>query len=93
MSRVFPAELQQLIQNELAKGIYASEEEVLLHAMRALREREEALQQWRAEIRSRIESLDHGEGVELEDERALREFAEGIKAEGRRTCEADRNSP
>jgi Arc/MetJ-type ribon-helix-helix transcriptional regulator len=93
MSYVFPAELQQLVQNELAKGNYANEDEVLLQAMRALRDREAALQQWRTEIRGRIESLDRGEGVELEDEQALRGFADEIKAEGRRSYEADRNSP
>lgn len=32
-----------------------------------------------------MESLDRGEGIELEDERALREFGEQIKAEGRRS--------
>ena len=93
MSYAFPAELQQLVQNELAKGNYANEDEVLLQAMRALREREEGLQQWRAEIRGRIDSLDRGEGVELADEQALHRFADEIKAEGRRTYEADRNSP
>ncbi len=83
MSYAFPAELQELVQNELAKGNYANEDEVLLQAMRALREREEALQQWRAEIRGRIESFDRGEGIELDDEQALRGFADEIKAEGR----------
>jgi putative addiction module CopG family antidote len=93
MSYAFPSELQQLVQNELAKGNYANEDEVLLQAMRVLREREEAVQQWRAEIRSRIESLDRGQGIELEDEQGLRAFAEEIKAEGRRAYEGDRNSP
>ena len=93
MSYPFPAELQQLVQHELATGNYTSEDEVLLNAMRALRERQEALRQWKAEIQSRIDSLDRGEGIELEDEQALRAFAEEIKAESRRAYEASENSP
>lgn len=57
--------------------------------MKALRDREQVFQQFRAEVQIRIESLDRGEGIELEDEQALREFADEIKAEGRRTWEAD----
>jgi Arc/MetJ-type ribon-helix-helix transcriptional regulator len=93
MSYAFPAELQRLIQNELAMGGYADEDEVLLHAMRALQDRKETLRQWKAEIQDRLESLERGEGIELEDEQALRTFAEVIKAEGRRAYEANRKSP
>ena len=93
MSYAFPLELQQLVQNELATGNYANEDEVLLNAMRALRDRQEALRQWRAEVQSRIDSLDRGEVIELEDEQALRAFAEEIKTEGRRAYEASGNSP
>jgi Arc/MetJ-type ribon-helix-helix transcriptional regulator len=93
MSYIFPTELQQLVQNELATGNYADEDEVLLQAMRALREREAAREQWCAEIQSRIDSLDRGEGIELADEQSLRALAEEIKAEGRRAYEASGNSP
>ncbi|NUQ65439.1 MAG: hypothetical protein HUU20_23470 [Pirellulales bacterium] len=88
----FPAELQQLIQRQLATGNYANEDEVLLEAMNALGEREVRLQQWRAEIQSRIESLDRGEGIELADEQAMRAFAEEIKAEGRRFFDVNRSN-
>ena len=87
MSYPFPAELQQLVDRELSTGSYANEDEVLLEAMRALRERAEAFQQWRAEIQSRIESLDRGEGIVLEDEKALREFADDIQRQGRQCYE------
>jgi Arc/MetJ-type ribon-helix-helix transcriptional regulator len=84
MSYAFTGELQQLVQIELAKGVYASEDELLLVAMKALREREQSYQQLRAEVQARIESLDRGEGIEFEDEAALRAFADEIKTEGRR---------
>lgn len=83
----FPTELQQLVARQLATGNYANEDEVLLDAMNALDEREQLLQQWRRGIQGRIDSLDRGEGIELEDEDALRAFAAGIKAEGRAAYE------
>ncbi|MHB8898286.1 MAG: ribbon-helix-helix domain-containing protein [Thermoguttaceae bacterium] len=89
MSYSFPAELEQLVQRQLASGNYANEDEVLLEAMKALSEREALLQQWKAEIQDRIDSLDRGEGIELEDERALRAFSEKVKNEGRRAYEMD----
>jgi Arc/MetJ-type ribon-helix-helix transcriptional regulator len=93
MCYAYSAELQQLVQHELATGNYASEEEVLMDAMTALRQRKEAIQEWRAEIQDRIASLDRGEGIDLPDEQALRAFAEEIKAEGRRAYEASGNHP
>ena len=81
MSYGFPAELQRLIQNELSTGNYANEDEVLLHAMKALRKREESLDQWRSEIQDRIASLDHGEGIALDSEQGLRAFVDDLKVE------------
>jgi Arc/MetJ-type ribon-helix-helix transcriptional regulator len=93
MSYAFPGELQQLVQSELARGGYASEDELLMVALKALGEREQVFQQLRAEVQSRIDSLDRGEGIELEDEQALREFADEIKAEGRRSLQANQIRP
>ena len=93
MSYAFSGELQQLVQAELAKGVYANEDELLLFALKALREREEDFRRLRAEVQSRIDSLDRGEGIELEDEQALRGFADEIKAEGRRSWEASQKRP
>ena len=43
MSREFPADLQKLVQEEMASGGYASVEDVLRQALVALRERREDL--------------------------------------------------
>jgi Arc/MetJ-type ribon-helix-helix transcriptional regulator len=83
MSYAFPSKLQQLIQDELATGNYVNEDDVLLHAMTALREREESLKLWQAEIQDRIGSLDRGEGIELQNEQALRAFVDEVKSQGR----------
>ena len=93
MSYAFPGELQQIVQSEIAKGVYASEDELLLVALKALREHEQVFQQFRAGVQSRIESLERGEGIELEDEQSLREFADEIKAEGRRSGEPNQKRP
>jgi Arc/MetJ-type ribon-helix-helix transcriptional regulator len=90
MSYAFSGELQRLVETELARGIYANEDELLLVALKSLRDREEEFGQFRAEIQGRIDSLDRGEGIELDDEQALRHFASEIKAEGRRYLEVSR---
>ena len=43
MAYCFPAELQQLVRQELASGSYSSEDELLLEAVRLLHRREEDL--------------------------------------------------
>jgi putative addiction module CopG family antidote len=43
MSYVLPPELERLVKEELATGVYATEDEVLLEAMRALQDRDEAI--------------------------------------------------
>src|SRR5258708_271391 len=87
MSYGFGGELQQLVDDELAKGVFANEDELLVVALKAFRQREEEFDQFKSEVQSRIASLDRGEGVEIEDEQALRTFVDEIKAEGRRDWE------
>jgi hypothetical protein len=90
MSYGFTGELQQLIQSELAKGVFGSEDELLVVALKAFRQREDDFEQLKSEVQSRIESLDRGEGIELVGEQELRAFIDDIKAEGRRELEAAR---
>jgi hypothetical protein len=88
MSYAFTGELQQLVQSELAKGVFADEDELLVVALKVFRDREEAYQELKTEVQGRIESLDRGEGIELEGDEELRAFIDEIKAEGRRELEA-----
>jgi antitoxin ParD1/3/4 len=80
MAHVFPPDLERLVQQELATGKYKSEDEVLLEAMRLLRDRETHLQQFRKNLRARLDRLDRGEGTELDDE-SLAAFLDEIEAE------------
>lgn len=43
MAYCFPPELDRLVREELATGAYASEEDLLLEAMRALQDRNETI--------------------------------------------------
>lgn len=69
-------ELQTLIQQEFATGQYGSQDEVLVRAVRLLRERREKLDGLRQEIEPALARLDRGEGIPLD--------MEAIKAEARR---------
>jgi putative addiction module CopG family antidote len=68
MSYAFPADVQQLIAGRMATGGYATEEDVLRDALRALAEEEEDIAAVRdavAEFRSGDAGLPLGEAFEL----------------------------
>jgi Arc/MetJ-type ribon-helix-helix transcriptional regulator len=93
MSYGFPPELQQIVSQGLATGNYASEDELLLEAVRLLRQREQDLRNFKAKLEGRLSQLDQGEVIELEGEAALREFFDDIQARGRQRYEASRAAP
>lgn len=59
----FPPELERLVRQQLATGAYTSEEDVLLAAMHALRDRAEAM----AGIQEGLADLDAGRVRSLGD--------------------------
>ena len=63
MSYPFPPMLDRLVREELATGTYHSEDEVLVEAMQALRDRDEAI----AGIREGLSDLDAGRVRLLDD--------------------------
>lgn len=63
MSYAFPPELDQLVRDKMATGEYASADELLLEAMRALVDRDEAI----AGIREGIDDMEAGRIRPLED--------------------------
>jgi len=81
-----PPELRQFVDQELAIGQYHSAEEVICAGLRLLRERR--LYELRRDIQAGLEQLDRGEGIDLEDEQALRAFFDDIKARGRQRLKA-----
>ena len=63
MSYSFPPELDRLVREGLATGEYASEDDLLLEALRALRDRSEAI----AGIREGLADLEAGRVQPLGD--------------------------
>ena len=88
MSHPYPPELQQLLHEGLASGRYQSEEEMLLEAVRLLRQRDTDLDGFKQNLKTRLARLERGEGIELEDDRALRSFFDDIQTRGRQRYEA-----
>jgi Arc/MetJ-type ribon-helix-helix transcriptional regulator len=93
MTYCFPTELQHLVEEELASGSYSSEDELLLEAVRLLHQRQYDLRQFKAQLQTRLDSLDDGDGVELESDVALRAFFDDVQARGLHRCEASRAAP
>jgi antitoxin ParD1/3/4 len=73
-------ELERLVHEKVASGLYTSEDEVIREALRLLKDRDElrllAVEDLRREVQKGLDQLDRGESVFLDPER--------IKAEGRR---------
>ncbi len=88
MSASYSSELAELVKQELATGKYGSEEELLLAAVRSLQERDAWHDEFRRNLRRRLDRLDRGEGIELDDEDALKQFFEDVKSRGRQRLEA-----
>jgi antitoxin ParD1/3/4 len=73
-------EIHTLLQEELATGQYQSTDDVLLTAVRLLRERTQKLDHLRKEIEPALARLDRGEGIPLD--------VAAIKAEARLCLES-----
>ena len=72
MSYSFPPELQRLLHEGIAAGDYQSEDEMLLEAVRLLRQRDADLARFKRDLQTRLDRLDRGEGIVLDDDAALR---------------------
>jgi Arc/MetJ-type ribon-helix-helix transcriptional regulator len=81
MSEILPAGLQQFVQEELASGHYPSERELVVDAVRTLREARVREDRLRAEIQARLATLDSGKAIQLADDDALRQFLDEIEEE------------
>ncbi|MBW3600470.1 MAG: hypothetical protein KY475_24800 [Planctomycetes bacterium] len=80
MNSFASSELNQLVHEELAAGGYASEEDVLLAGVKALRELR-SHERLRGAIRIGLAQLDRGEGIVLDGDDALGHFFDEIDAE------------
>ncbi len=86
-----PHDLQDLVNEELATGRYASSEDVLKAAVHLLREQDRCFEEFRVEVHSRIKSLENGDAIMLEDESALGVFFDDIRSRGRQRRTMDKD--
>ena len=92
MSDSISPELRQLIQQELAAGRYASEDELLLEAVRLLAERNRRREGLQRQIQIGRDQLDRGEYTDY-DEVSLREFFDEVQERGRQRYDASKRNP
>ncbi len=90
MSYTFPPELRQLVQQGLATGLYPSEDAMLVEALQVLRERDVDSERFKANLSDRLDRLDRGERIELENDDALRGFFDDIQTRGKQRYDADK---
>ena len=76
MSNTYPPDLEQFVEEELASGKYKNEAELVIDALKVLRELKSRHQQLRTEIHNAILQAERGEVILLD--------TEATKAEGRR---------
>jgi antitoxin ParD1/3/4 len=81
MSSSLPPDLETFVEQEVASGNYPSPEEVISDGLRLLRERK--VFELQREIDAGLSQIERGEGIELRDDKLLREFFEDIKHRGR----------
>jgi putative addiction module CopG family antidote len=76
-----PPEIEQFLRQAVATGAYGDEQAVVLEAIRLLRDRDTRRRQLRTDIDEAIQSIDRGEGIELESDEATRRFFDELEAE------------
>lgn len=76
-----PPDVQQFVHDEVARGSYRTPEELVIEAVRLLRDGSRRLEQFREQLQARVARLRQGQGIELEDDGALEKFFDAIEAE------------
>ena len=74
-----PTDLVEFVEQELTKGKYRTEADLVCEAVRLLRERERRLEELLAEVLPAVEQLNRGEYTAY-DKQGLREMLEDVKA-------------
>lgn len=83
MSFQLPPDVEQLVKERIASGVYKSEDDVLRDAMRALEQLEQdRIARWDERNRLAIEQSQQGLSKPLNDERVLARLRERLAREG-----------
>ncbi len=88
-STPLPSDIALFIEQEVASGRYRSEDELVVDAVRVLRELKSRHQRLCEDIQEGIRELEAGRGIELNGDADLRVFLDEIKKDGRRRLAAE----
>jgi putative addiction module CopG family antidote len=75
----FPADLQQFLDDQIARGIYPSAIEVVYDAVRMMRDREQRLVSLRSDIERGVAEVDAGDFIDLTSEEDIHDFFKDIE--------------
>lgn len=92
MIDALPPDLEQFIADELASREYPSRSDLIVDAVRRLRDRKARLEKLRAELQVGRDQLDGGEGIVLKDENDLERFFDDIRQRGEARYNAGRRA-
>ena len=81
MDATFPPDVAEFMHDSVAAGVYASEAELLIEAVRKLRDSRDNYLRFQAQFHQRLEQLDRGEGIILEGDAQLERFLLDIEGE------------
>jgi antitoxin ParD1/3/4 len=88
IAAAIPLEFEQFVKDELATGKYQSAEEVVSDALRLLRQQK--LESLRRDLDLGLSELARGEGIQIEDEKGLDAFFDGVRQRGLDRLAAER---
>ena len=83
MTITYPPELDEFVKQELARGSFGSEEELVLNAVSALREMKLRHEQLRCDVQEAIEQADRGDVASLDIDAIKAELLDEIDERGR----------
>ena len=78
MTESLPPDLQQFVRLSVAGGRYGSEAELMVEAVRALRNQDVDWERFRSDFQARIEQLDQGDAIDIDRDQFGKFFDELI---------------
>ena len=87
IAQSFPPELEQFVEEQIAAGNYQSEQDLVVSAVRVLRDVQVRQREFYEDVRLGMEQLEHGDVIEY-DEAGLRQLFEELEQLAKNRVEA-----
>jgi putative addiction module CopG family antidote len=76
-----PPDMEQFVQQSIAAGKYANEQEVVADALRLLRDADLRHEHLRVQINDALAGVDRGEGMNIDSDEAMSAFFDDLESE------------